>query len=170
MLKLSSKYIYILFVFISLKTYGQDLKICDVKHIEGDFAFEWSNDLWSEDDMIYRRASLFVIQNDSIAYKEGFYAFEYGLEVPKQCINEQNSKSIKYFSIGINDSLHSVLEKYETSILSTKEGQYKCFNLSLNVMYLGDGVIRIRRGNEFIKRKVPLYLVLNFNKIRGQDR
>ncbi len=167
LLKLISKFIYILFVLISLKTNGQDLNICDVKHIEGDLAFESSYDLWSEDDMIYRRASLFVIQNDSIAYKEGLFGFEYGLEVPKACINDQNRKAIKYFSTAINDSLHLVLEKYETTLLNSKEGQYKNFKLSLDVMYLGEGLIRIRQGGKFIKRKLPIYLVLNFNKIRG---
>jgi len=161
-----SKCLFIALVFVNISLFGQDLKTCEIRKVEGLFAYEASFDLWSEDDMIYRRASLFSLENDTVAFKRGLFAFEYGVDVPKYCITPETEKAIKYFSGSLNDSIHSHIEGLNTKVLNTKEGKYKCIFLSMDVMFIRNEKIRIKEGANFFEKLLPLYLVLNFNYIR----
>jgi len=115
--------------------------------------------------MIYRRASLVEIKNDTVNYMAGIYTFEYNINVPVDCINEKNKSTINYNTNSLNDSLHSILGKKETFSLKENGGIYKIFNLELQVLYLGRRKIYITNGVKFTFKEIPCYLILNFNKI-----
>lgn len=139
--------------------------ICETKSIDGVFAYEQSHYLWSEDDMIYRKASFVRVRNDSVNYMEGIYTFEYGVNVPKECLHEKNKMSVTYNTNSLNDSIHLFLEKRETSFLKKNGGTYKLFNLELQVMFLGYCSMKITNGKKFTNKEIPCYLILSFNKI-----
>jgi hypothetical protein len=153
-----------LFLIVLNVTSAAGQTLCETKIVKGEFAYEQSPSIWSEDDMIYRRASLVMVKDNFINYMEGIYTFEYGIDVPEECINKKNLGAVTYYTKSLNDSMHSLLELQETLFLKKNGGVYKLFNLELEVMYLGLRVMKIREEWGFTDREIPCYLILNFNE------
>lgn len=157
------------FIFNVLSGFAQ-YRVCDEKDYDGIFAYEFSDDLWSADDMIYRRPSLVQLINDSICYEWGLFVFEYGIGVPKECINEHNNEKIRYYNHSLNDSIHLMLINKETVLLNKDGSEYKLFDIRFHAIFLGFRDMHIRFDGKVIEKNIPCYLVTDFYTIKSIDK
>lgn len=153
---------YILWLYSLGSCQAQLPCLCSIIELKDTFALESTQELWSADDMIFRRPALYRVVDDSLDQRS-IYIFENGVFVPEACRNTEFVHLINHSSSLLNDSMHTILESKSAVNLQVNGNLYKALNLSFRAMYLGQQLIWVNPSTDTSRRLVATYLVLDFD-------
>lgn len=157
-----NKFLVVFLAFIALNCASS--KPSSPIFIDKVFAYEIDEQLWSIDDMIYRKPALYLY--DGSVLNKNIYIFEdhineididiYNLELQQKVVDATN-----FF----NSTYHNFLSNESTEHVKFKGKTYKIFNIKCRVLHLGETSQPIIHNYKVKYEKIETYLILEFDEI-----